>query len=258
MRRQHHGELAGAAPCGALPDAGAGLAGGQPPLAYSLALKSDGTVWAWGDNDKGQLGDGTTISRDLPEKIASLTGVTRLVAGAAASYAIQAGGTLLAWGDASSGLLGNGATQGFSATAGAGPGPHRGHRGGHLPDHHAGRHRAVGPALGVGRELNRGYGRSGTAPPRRGTSPPRPACRRDPGRLRGHRQRCGSSRPAPGAAHPTGPAPGGVPGRPGASAGSTPTRAHPNVRFSITAAARWVGSARSPSACPSVTRAPGT
>ncbi len=90
--------------------------------AYSLALKSDGTVWAWGDNDKGQLGDGTTISRDLPEKIASLTGVTRLVAGAAASYAIQAGGTLLAWGDASSGLLGNGATQGFSAT----PAPVRG------------------------------------------------------------------------------------------------------------------------------------
>ena len=30
---------------------------------HSLAVKTDGTVWAWGDNDYGQLGDGTTTTR---------------------------------------------------------------------------------------------------------------------------------------------------------------------------------------------------
>ncbi|MCL2707022.1 MAG: RCC1 domain-containing protein, partial [Dehalococcoidia bacterium] len=36
---------------------------------YSLALKSDGTVWAWGGNSYGQLGDGTTTNRSTPAQL---------------------------------------------------------------------------------------------------------------------------------------------------------------------------------------------
>ncbi len=48
---------------------------------YSLALKSDGTVWAWGSNGSGQLGDGTTLSRLTPAQVSGLSGVIALEVG---------------------------------------------------------------------------------------------------------------------------------------------------------------------------------
>lgn len=48
---------------------------------HSLALLADGTVWAWGDNLDGELGDGTTVQRNAPERIRSLRGVTAIAAG---------------------------------------------------------------------------------------------------------------------------------------------------------------------------------
>ena len=48
---------------------------------HSLALKNDGTAWAWGYNNQGQLGDGTTTDRWTPVQVAGLTGVTALAAG---------------------------------------------------------------------------------------------------------------------------------------------------------------------------------
>ena len=42
---------------------------------YSLALRSDGTVWAWGDNTFGQLGDGTFVDKSLPVQVKSADGV---------------------------------------------------------------------------------------------------------------------------------------------------------------------------------------
>ena len=56
------------------------IAGGR--WGHSLALKSDGTVWAWGYNQYGQLGDGTTTSRSIPVQVSGLTGVTAIAAGA--------------------------------------------------------------------------------------------------------------------------------------------------------------------------------
>lgn len=83
---------------------------------YSLALRSDGTVWAFGGNGGGQLGDGTTVSRNSAEQVPGLGGITKVMAGEGTSYAIGAGGALLAWGSNANGLLGNGTTTGQSLT----------------------------------------------------------------------------------------------------------------------------------------------
>src|SRR5439155_10844007 len=42
---------------------------------HSLALKKDGTVWAWGHNDVGQLGDGTVIDRHAPVQVCGATSI---------------------------------------------------------------------------------------------------------------------------------------------------------------------------------------
>ena len=44
-------------------------------------MKSDGTVWAWGHNAAGQLGDGTTAQRTTPVRVSGLTGVAAVAAG---------------------------------------------------------------------------------------------------------------------------------------------------------------------------------
>ena len=46
-----------------------------------MALKSDGTVWAWGETADGQLGD-TTTDRTTPVQVSGLSGVTAVAAGA--------------------------------------------------------------------------------------------------------------------------------------------------------------------------------
>jgi len=76
--------------------------GGQ----HSLAIRSDGTLWAWGGNVAGQFGDETTLS---PAQIGSRTDWEAISAGGGQSYAICSDGTLWVWG---SGSLGNGATDG--------------------------------------------------------------------------------------------------------------------------------------------------
>jgi alpha-tubulin suppressor-like RCC1 family protein len=48
---------------------------------HTLALKGDGTVWAWGSNSSGQLGDGTTKYRSVPQQVQDLTGVIAIAAG---------------------------------------------------------------------------------------------------------------------------------------------------------------------------------
>ncbi|MCL1809985.1 MAG: stalk domain-containing protein [Clostridiales bacterium] len=73
---------------------------------HSLAVKTDGSLWTWGDNTSGQLGDGTAFSSYAPVKI--MDGVVAVSAGGAHSLAIKADGSLWAWGNNSSGQLGDG------------------------------------------------------------------------------------------------------------------------------------------------------
>ena len=81
----------------------------------SLALKSDGTVWAWGQNDMGQLGNGTTPSANsTPAAVIGLSSVTAIHAGASFGLALKSDGTVWAWGENASGQLGNGTTSNSS------------------------------------------------------------------------------------------------------------------------------------------------
>jgi alpha-tubulin suppressor-like RCC1 family protein len=77
---------------------------------HNLALKSDGTLWAWGDNWDGQLGDGTTADRTTPVRVGTDTNWTAITAGWEYTIALKSDGTLWAWGDNYSGQLGDGTT----------------------------------------------------------------------------------------------------------------------------------------------------
>jgi|GEM_PF-3510859 len=78
--------------------------------AHTLALKNDGTVWAWGGNYDGELGDGTTTARLVPARVPRLSHVIAIAAGARHSLALRDDGTVWAWGDNELGQLGDGST----------------------------------------------------------------------------------------------------------------------------------------------------
>ena len=86
-----------------------GAADVQPKIAsggyHSLALKTDGTVWSWGRNNFGQLGDNTNTNRLLPVQVQGLSGVSAISAGYYHSLALKNDGTVWAWGYNSYGQL---------------------------------------------------------------------------------------------------------------------------------------------------------
>ena len=76
--------------------------------AHTLYVKTDGTLWAMGNNDYGQLGDGTTTQRNTPVQVA--TGVASVSAGYAHTLYVKTDGTLWAMGYNFRGRLGDGTT----------------------------------------------------------------------------------------------------------------------------------------------------
>ena len=84
--------------------------GSGPKNGQSVAILANGSVWAWGENDRGQLGNGTRVSSDVPLPVEVPRGVTfvSVSSGGYASYAIDRSGRLWAWGDNKSGQLGTG------------------------------------------------------------------------------------------------------------------------------------------------------
>ena len=75
-----------------------------------FAIKSDGTLWAWGDNTSGVLGDGTTTIRPIPIQTVGLMDVEAVATGLNRSIAIKCDGTLFAWGAHNADLFGGGIT----------------------------------------------------------------------------------------------------------------------------------------------------
>ena len=65
---------------------------------HTVALKSDGTVWAWGYNGDGELGDGTTTNKLSPVQVPGLTGVICDCRRGDHTVALKSDGTVWAWG----------------------------------------------------------------------------------------------------------------------------------------------------------------
>lgn len=85
----------------------------------TLVARADGTVWAWGDNTLGQLGNGSVTSSSTPTQVlvaaaTPLTDVIALAQGCGTSYAVRADGAVFAWGSNDHGQLGIGTATGPS------------------------------------------------------------------------------------------------------------------------------------------------
>lgn len=83
---------------------GCASAGAQLP--NCLSLKTDGTLWSWGRNTFGQLGDLTVSPRSSPVQVGTATNWASFATGGESSFAITSAGTLWSWGSNTQGQLG--------------------------------------------------------------------------------------------------------------------------------------------------------
>jgi alpha-tubulin suppressor-like RCC1 family protein len=94
--------------------------GGTPN--FSAAIKTDGTLWMWGNNSEGQLGQGNQTYRSSPVQVGALTNWSKVATGSTATIAIKTDGTIWSWGRNSEGQLGLGNTTARSSPVQIGSG----------------------------------------------------------------------------------------------------------------------------------------
>lgn len=78
---------------------------------HAIACKNDGSVWTWGNDEAGQLGDGVTGMPNInptPTKVNGLVNIVKVSAGYNFSMALDKNGTVWAWGSDAYGQLGDG------------------------------------------------------------------------------------------------------------------------------------------------------
>ena len=85
------------------------------PYGSLYAIKTDGTLWAWGRNANGELGVGNTTDYSSPVQVGGLTTWADITAGNGFAIGTTTGGALYAWGSGGSGKLGQGNTTAYSS-----------------------------------------------------------------------------------------------------------------------------------------------
>ena len=76
-------------------------------FSHNVAINIDGTLWSWGKNTIGQLGDGTNVGKNIPTKISTETDWKMISCAKNYTIALKNDGTLWAWGENQNGELGN-------------------------------------------------------------------------------------------------------------------------------------------------------
>jgi alpha-tubulin suppressor-like RCC1 family protein len=82
---------------------------------WTVAIKTNGQLWAWGKNNLGQLGQGNTTDTSSPVQVGALTNWAAVAAGNYHCIAVKTDGTLWSWGQNTSGELGLGDTSNRSS-----------------------------------------------------------------------------------------------------------------------------------------------
>jgi hypothetical protein len=74
---------------------------------HACLIRTDGSVWCWGRNDRGQLGDGTRTPRPLPVRVGGVSNIIAVAAGDTHTCAAEKDGPVWCWGADDSGQLGD-------------------------------------------------------------------------------------------------------------------------------------------------------
>ncbi len=82
----------------------------NPSFAFCGALRTDNTLWMWGEGAAGVLGNGSTARQSSPTQVGTLSNWSKISLGGSHVVAVKTDGTLWAWGLGSSGQIGNGST----------------------------------------------------------------------------------------------------------------------------------------------------